>query len=193
MFELYNEPDVPPTAPGWALWKNGGPVNSPAGSCVAVGMQQLIDAIRAHRARNVLIVPGADWQRTIAGMPALTDPLSRAAPQLAYGIHYPSLGGGRQAWQQSFGMASARVPVIVTEWNADSTTKCDPAAPGAAPVLLNYLASRKIGVVGFAFDWPGSIVRNWAYVPTSYRQFQCGIPGGGPGQLLFSQFRTETG
>jgi hypothetical protein len=193
MFELYNEPDVPPTVLGWALWKNGGPVNSPAGSCVAVGMQQLIDAIRSRGAKNVLIVPGAGWQRTIAGMPALVDPSSPAAPQLAYGIHYPPLGGGRQTWQQNFGAASARVPVIVSEWNAGSTGHCDPAAPVAAPMLLAYLASRGIGVVGFAFDRPGSIIRNWAYVPTSYHGFQCGIPGSGPGQLLFSRFRAAAG
>jgi hypothetical protein len=191
MFELYNEPAVPPTALGWALWKGGGLVNNSAGFCIAVGMQELINAIRARGARNVIIVPEAGMQRTTAGMPPLTDPASPADPQLAYGIHYPPLTAGWPAWQQEFGAASARVPVIVTEWNADSTISCVPAAPVAAPLLLNYLADRYIGVVGFAFDMPGTIIRNWSYVPTSYQGFQCGVPGGGPGQLLFTWFAAQ--
>lgn len=191
MFELYNEPDVLPTALGWALWKSGGSVNSPAGPCVAVGMQELINEIRARGAKNVIIVPGASMERTIAGMPPLTDPASPADPQLAYGIHYPSLIAGWPHWQQEFGAASAQVPVVVTEWNADSMGTCVPTAPAAAPVFLSYLADKHIGVVGFAFDMPGSIIRNWSYKPTSYRAFQCGIPGGGPGQLLLGRFAAQ--
>jgi hypothetical protein len=193
MFELYNEPDVPPTAMGWALWRGGGLVNNSAGSCIAVSMQDLINAIRARGARNVIIVPGAGMERTIAGMPSLVDPASPSDPQLAYGIHYPPLTAGWPAWQQEFGAASAWVPVVVTEWNANSTGDCVPAAPIAAPVLLNYLASRYIGVVGFAFDMPGSIIRNWSYIPTSYPGFQCGVRGGGPGQLLFTRFAAQAG
>jgi len=192
LFELYNEPAVPPSALGWTLWKNGGRVIDSTGFCHAVGMQGLINAIRARGARNVIVVPAADMERTIAGMPSLIDPASPADPQLAYGIHYPPLTAGWPAWREMFGAASAWVPIIVTEWNADSTAAgCLPAAPVAAPVLLNYLASRHIGVVGFAFDMPGTIVRNWSYVPTSYRGFQCGVPGGGPGQLLFTRFAAQ--
>jgi hypothetical protein len=191
MFELYNEPSIAPTARGWALWKGGGLVNSSAGYCMAVGMQELINAIRARGARNVIILPTPGLQRTTAGMPPLTDPASPAAPQLAYGIHYPPLTAGWPAWRQEFGARSAAAPVIVTEWDADSTQHCVSAAPSTAPVLLNYLASRRIGVVGFAFDLPGTIIRNWSYIPTSYQGFQCGVPGGGPGQLLFTRFAEQ--
>jgi hypothetical protein len=90
-----------------------------------------------------------------------------------------------------FGVASASVPVIVTEWNADSTDHCLPAAPVSAQALLSYLGSKYIGVVGFAFDVPGTIVQNWSYLPTSYGDFQCGVPGGGPGQLLFTRFAAQ--
>ena len=124
-------------------------------------------------------------------MPRLADPASPADPQLAYGIRYPPLTAGWPAWQHEFGAASAQVPVIVTEWNADSARSCAPVAPIAAPMLLSYLASKRIGIVGFAFDMPGTIIRNWSYVPTSYNGFQCGIPGGGPGQLLFARFAAQ--
>lgn len=191
MFELYNEPAIPPDPLGWALWRAGGLLFYSVRSCVAVGMQELINSIRARGARNVIIVPAPSMQRTIAGLPRLTDPASPADPQLAYSIHYPSLIDGWPAWQHQFGAASARVPVIVTEWNADSSRSCVPVAPIAAPMLLNYLAGKYIGVVGFAFDMPGTIIRNWSYVPTSYNGFQCGIPGGGPGQLLFNRFAEQ--
>lgn len=191
MLELYNEPDIPPTGGGWALWRTGGLVRTATGLCMAVGMQEIINKIRSRGARNVIIVPGAEMERTIAGMPSLADPASPRDPQLAYGIHYPPLSHGWASWQQNFGDESERVPVVITEWNADSVLHCQPSAPVAAPLLLNYLASKRIGVVGFAFDVPGTIIRNWSYTPTSYRDFQCGVPGGGPGGLLFARFAQQ--
>ena len=119
------------------------------------------------------------------------DPANRCDPQLAYGIHYPSLTRGITFWDRSFGTASAAMPVIVTEWDANSTTGCVPNAPATSQVLLDYLASKHIGVVGFAFDLPGTIVADSTFTPTSYAGFACGVPGAGPGQILFGDFAAE--
>ena len=191
LFELYNEPALIPASETWSKWAAGGDIREQGYLCRAVGMQTLIDRIRAKGADNVIIVPGLDGQRTLAGRPSLRDPAARRNPQLAYGVHYPPLTKSSATWDWEFGDASASAPVIVTEWDADSGEYCVPDAPIKAPRLLGYLARKRIGIVGFALDVPGTIVANWSYTPTSYHGFMCGIPGSGPGRLLFREFAAQ--
>ena len=191
MFELYNEPGVSATPAGWIQWRVGGEIIYPGGACQAVGMQTLIDDIRARAPQNIIIVPSLGGEQSLAGRMPVVDPAHRSDPQLAYGIHYPSLTRGITFWDRAFGTASASIPVIVTEWDANSVTGCVPNAPGTAQVLLDYLASKGIGVVGFAFDLPGTIVVDSTFTPTSYAGFACGVPGAGPGQILFGDFAAE--
>ncbi len=194
LFELYNEPSLGLSYTNWQLWQNGGFVPAQNGTiCQEVGMQTLIDNIRQDGAGNVIIVPGLAAEFSLAGMPPLTDPANPFNPQLAYGIHYPSLTAGAGAWNSEFGNMSATEPVIVTEWYASSATntntpQCVTGEPALAAWLLAYLASKQIGVVGYAFDVPGTIVADWSYTPTTYDNFACGVPGDGPGQLLFNEF-----
>lgn len=200
MFELFNEPSLLASATNWQLWQSGGLVTlSGGGTCDAVGMQTLIDDIRADGAGNVIVVPGLAGEGTLAGMPTLTDPSSPSSPQLAYGIHYPSLSGGSTVWDRKFGDAATSVPVLVTEWYANSFHLCTSTQPQRAAWLLAYLASKQIGVVGYAFDVPGTIVSDWSYAPTTYAHFVCEPPTGfgetpsegphtGPGRLLFNEF-----
>ena len=200
MFELFNEPSLLASATNWQLWQNGGLITLTGGrSCDAVGMQTLINDIRGDGAGNVIIVPGLAGQGTLAGMPTLTDPSSPSSPQLAYGIHYPSLSSGSTVWDRKFGDVAASVPVLVTEWYANSFHLCTPTEPQRAAWLLAYLASKQIGVVGYALDVPGTIVSGWSYAPTTYAHFACEPPTGfgetpsdgphtGPGRLLWGEF-----
>ena len=191
MFELYNEPGVAATPAGWIQWQAGGEIIFPGGSCQAVGMPALVAQIRSQAPDNVIIVPGLQGEQSLAGRMRVIDTAHRTDPQLAYGIHYPSLSRGIPYWDATFGTASASVPVIVTEWDANSTTNCVPNSPTVAALLMDYLASKRIGIVGFAFDLPGTIVADSAFTPTSYAPFTCGVPNGGPGQILFSDFAAQ--
>jgi hypothetical protein len=191
MFELYNEPGVSATPGGWIQWRVGGEVIYPGGACEAVGVQPLVDEIRAQAPGNVIIVPGLGGEQSLSGRLPIVDPAHRGDPQLAYGVHYPSLTRGSTAWDRTFGDAAGTVPVIVTEWDANSTTSCVAAAPEQSQLLLDYLATKQIGVVGFAFDLPGTIVADSVYTPTSDMGFTCGVPNGGPGELLFGDFAAE--
>lgn len=200
MLELFNEPSLLASPTSWQLWQYGGPVmQNGAVTCQAVGMQALIDDLRADHADNVVILPGLGGEGTLAGTPTLTDPANPSSPQFAYGIHYPSLSAGIGRWDSHFGEASASVPVIVTEWYANSFHLCSAGEPQRAAWLLAYLASKQIGVVGYSFDVPGTIVSDWSYAPTTYADFACeaNLPTGstpsdgrhgGPGQLLFNEF-----
>ncbi len=189
LFELYNEPALAVSYTNWQLWQNGGFVAEQDGTvCQEVGMQTLIDDIRQDGAGNVIIVPGLGAESSLAGMPVLTDPGNPTNPQFAYGVHYPSMSGSVGAWDGEFGKMSAAEPVIVTEWYASSTHNCVAREPGVAAELLAYLASKQVGIVGYAFDVPGTIVSDWSYDPTTYDNFSCGVAGAGPGQLLFNEF-----
>jgi hypothetical protein len=194
MFELYNEPGLPATASGWSQWLNGGSVvygNQIGDSCTAIGMQPLINQIRADGAGNVIVVPSLGGETNLAGMPALSDPTNPSDPQLAYGIHYPNLATGITAWDKAFGSFSAKAPVIITEWDgAGITGGCTTSSPAQDQELLAYLASKRIGLVGFAFDLPLTIVQDYTYAPTTFANFQCGVSGG-PGQLLFDDYAAE--
>lgn len=189
MLELFNEPGLSDTPYDWQLWENGGTwVQDNAQICQEVGMQTLIDNIRAAGADNVIIVPGLAGETTLQGMPTLSDPSNPANPQLAYGIHYPSLTGGSTLWDRQFGNFSATAPVIVTEWYATSIHDCISTEPARAALLLDYLASKQIGMIGYAFDVPGTIIQDWSYAPTTYANFACGVGSDGPGQLLFTEY-----
>jgi hypothetical protein len=192
MFELYNEPGLPNSAADWALWADGGVIsNGAGGECTAVGVQSIVDEIRALGADNVIILPGLGGEQTLAGVPKITDPADPGDPQLAYGIHYPNLNQTSDEWDTEFGNLAERVPVIVTEWQANGTTNCVPDSPRSAPLLLTYLSLKQIGVVGFAFDLPGTIVADYQYDPTTYSGFGCGLFTGGAGQVLFADFAGE--
>lgn len=190
MFELYNEPGLNATARNWQIWLNGGSLTQNNGQpCQAVGVQSLVDVIRAEGAGNVIIIPGLSGELTLAGMPAVVDPSNPANPQLAYGIHYPTLTGGISRWNKAFGNLAAVHPVVITEWDQNSTHDCIANAPTASTLLLGYLMSKQIGLVGFAFDLPGTIIADYAsYAPTSFTAFACGVPNGGPGELLFGEY-----
>jgi hypothetical protein len=192
MFELYNEPGVSATPNNWQDWLNGGTVFNGRGPCQAVGMQSLVDEIRAAGADNVIILPALGGETTLAGVPRITDPADPGNPQLAYGIHYPDLTQDSTEWDSEFGDLAGSRPVIVTEWQANAFTNCIPNAPRTAPLLLSYLALHQIGVVGFALDLPGTIVADYSYAPTTYDNFTCGPNNiGGPGQLLFDDYAGE--
>jgi endoglucanase len=194
MFELYNEPGLGTTAAAWSAWLNGGTVvygSQIGNSCTAIGMQQLINQIRADGAGNVIVVPALGGETNLAGMPALADPTNPSDPQLAYGIHYPNLTTGITAWDKAFGNFSAKAPVIITEWDgAGITGGCTANTPAQDEELLAYLASKRISLVGFAFDLPLTIVQDYTYAPTTFADFQCGVSGG-PGQILFNDYAAQ--
>ncbi len=191
MFELYNEPGILNTRLNWQTWLNGGQVISGGVTCQAVGMQTLVNDIRADGADNVIVLPGLNTETTLAGVPKVNDPASPDDPQFAYGVHYPLMTAPPTTWDAAFGNLSATKPVILTEWNANSTTNCIPSSPQRSPLLLTYLAGKRIGIVGFAMDLPDTLITDYSYTPTTYSPFTCGVSGGGPGQLLFSDFAAQ--
>jgi endoglucanase len=132
IFDLYNEPhDV-----SWDIWLNGGKVMDkpntrqagPAGEFEAVGMQRLLDTVRAIGAKNLVVAGGLDWAYDFSGIlegRQLKDPNGN-------GVLYPNhcYDNKRQlvdTWIANMEKASAKLPIIISEFGGSYYP------PGTAP------------------------------------------------------------
>ena len=176
IYELFNEPDNQATPAGWSTWKNGGDGY--------VGHQQLVNLLRSLGAKNVLLADGAQKSGVLTGLPLLADPLN----QLGYATHPYYIGAVRSdpnAWEKRFGYLAATHVVVSTEWNAHGRRGgCAPDDPVLARRLMVYLESKNIGMYGWAFDWPGTLVQDWSWAPSTFDRWTCGSAKNGAGELL---------
>jgi aryl-phospho-beta-D-glucosidase BglC (GH1 family) len=153
MFDLYNEPHVNKTAltmtePDWQFWLNGGTINYTTPNGIAktytvVGMQTLVNAIRAQGANQIIITqPGensflkfeSDCPQTTLHCNFLQDPANTSNPNIVYSVHeyfVPIGSTPRQPpfWDGKFGILSKEVPIFIGEWefsiNTTYLTRCE--------------------------------------------------------------------
>ena len=126
LFDLYNEP----AHVNWDQWLRGGSVvekiehSEQSLTYEAVGMQALVDAIRATGARNVIVAGGVNWAYELEGIPGgreLADPRGRG---VVYAVHpyphaYEGLGLETIAqWVARTKVSARKLPVIVTEFGS---------------------------------------------------------------------------
>lgn len=134
LFDLYNEPhDV-----SWSAWHSGG------GSYA--GMQQLIDAVRATGATNIVVASGLDWGNDLSGWLANrpTDP----AGNLVAGWHaYQFNPVNTQAkWDAIIAPVAAQVPVLCSEFGDHA---CN---PGYLSALMSWCDSKNVGYIAWTFQ-----------------------------------------
>lgn len=122
LFDLYNEPhDV-----SWDIWQKGGQVterNRRAGTentYEAVGMQALLDTVRATGAKNVVVVGGIDWSYDMSGFLNGRQLLDPKGNGIIYANHaYPFKGDTVDKWLTKMKAATEKIPVIVSEFGSD--------------------------------------------------------------------------
>lgn len=123
VFDLFNEP-YPEIASdwnktlGWQCWRDGG-------TCTGLpyetaGMQDLVDAVRATGATNVLMLGGLEWandmREWLAHKPA--DPLNNiAASWHAYSFNACA---SESCWDSQIAPLAQQVPVVVGEFGQDN-------------------------------------------------------------------------
>src|ERR1035441_9939314 len=125
IYDLYNEPhDV-----SWDVWLKGGTITDkpngrragPPRTYQAVGLQALLDTVRAAGAGNVIIAGGLDWAYDLSGIlegRQLSDPHGHG---VIYANHcYDNKGDSVAAWIAKMELASAKLPVIVSEFGGHS-------------------------------------------------------------------------
>lgn len=174
LYDLYNEPhDV-----SWDVWLNGGVVTDkpnarhamgPPKTFEAVGLQSLLDAVRATGANNVVVAGGLDWAYDFSGILAghqLSDPHGNG---VIYANHcYDNKHDSVDAWVAKMEAASARVPLIVSEFGGVS-------GPSRVAPDDNWLLHVLRSLNEHHWSWTAwdlhtaakpNLISDWDYTPT---------------------------
>jgi len=190
ILDLFNEPSAMPSPAAFAQWQHQ--------------HNALIALVRqAGFHRQIVVVSGLRGAEWLNGAPPLNDPDGR----LAYGIH-PELSVKQFAfatpagWDNAFGNFCTRHTCLATEWtlarrSPDAAhTGCGGNAPALAQTLLQYLWTRHMGVIGWAFDIPGTLFTpDDARTPTTFAGWsgtcETSLQLYGNGQMLTDWFHAH--
>ena len=174
IFDLYNEPhDV-----SWDVWRNGGEVTekafrrNPQKTYRAVGMQVLLDTVRATGATNVVIAGGLNWAYDMSGFLDGKPLADRDGNGVIYANHaYPFKGDTIEKWVAKMERAAAEVPIIVSEFGAESRAGAAKTGPTAEEWVRRVLTA----LDQHNWNWsawdmhPGAgprLISDWKYTPT---------------------------
>jgi hypothetical protein len=181
IYDLYNEPhDVT-----WDIWLNGGTVTDRPNrrgatpkTFQAVGMQKLLDTVRATGAKNVIIAGGLNWAYDFDGIlegRQLKDPDGNG---VIYANHvYNNKGHGVEVWIARMEKATAKLPVIVSEFGGSGGPNRrmgrggGPASPSGDDWLLHVMQV----IQDHNWSWTAwdfhpqagpTLISDWNYTPT---------------------------
>jgi hypothetical protein len=176
IFDLYNEPhDV-----SWDVWQKGGQLTeqasrrTPEKAYQAVGMQELLDAVRETGAMNVVIAGGLDWAYDMSGLldgKQLSDPTGNG---VIYANHaYPIKGDTVEQWIAKMEKATKVLPVIVSEFGAESRWSMTPG--GRIPTGEPWVRAVLQALEDHQWNWTAwvmhpsagpRLISDWKYTPT---------------------------
>ncbi|MEV0449423.1 cellulase family glycosylhydrolase [Streptomyces sp. NPDC050600] len=117
VFDLFNEPypdrATATAAQAWACWRDGG--SCPGIGYEVAGMQDLVDAVRATGARNLLLVPGLAYSNDLSQWLAYApqDPAGRLAA--AWHVYNFNTCSTETCWNDTLAPVAARVPLVAGE------------------------------------------------------------------------------
>lgn len=184
IFDLYNEPhDV-----SWDIWLKGGTVtdrpNNRRGGAPktfeAVGLQQLLDTVRAAGAKNLVIAGGLDWAYDFAGIldgRQLSDPTGNG---VLYANHaYNNKGHSVETWIGRVEKAAAKLPIIVSEFGGSGgpNRRAGRAGGGGRPSptgddwllhVMQALEDHQWAWIAWDFHPAAgpTLITGWNYTPT---------------------------
>ncbi len=180
LFDLFNEPhDI-----SWQVWQNGGPTGVERTSDApdenderlrvfeSVGMQRLVDTVRAAGAENIVIVGGLDWAYDLSGIldgHALEDPAGRG---IVYSTHvYP----WKRDWQGKFLEVARLHPVLVGELGSDPKPLPPPRdnlepSETWVPDMLGLIQKHRLHWTAWCFHHSATprMIEDWTFAPTPY-------------------------
>jgi len=165
-YDLFNEPAKDDPSMGgvgddvsleaWLEWRNFA--------------EELIDIIRENDPNRVVLVGGLQFSYYINH--AMDYPVRRS--NVVYSVHIYNNTNWMVSWEDAFGNAASRVPVLVGEVGFDPD---DPNIGGTvenfALPLLNYIEEKNIGWLAWNFgpEWSPKLLLDWSYTPTVSGEF----------------------
>ena len=171
-YELFNEPTTYRNQLGpvsWDAWKKS--------------VEEQITIIRAYNPQAIPLVAGFDWAYDLT--PLLLSPI--AAEGIGYTTHpysHKRPQPWEPKWEEAFGFAAAKYPIIATEFGGFARPPAADAPPPAAdaathrnapygPSIIKYLEGKGISWTVWCFDpeWGPTLIRNWDYQLTPSGEF----------------------
>jgi aryl-phospho-beta-D-glucosidase BglC (GH1 family) len=164
--ELFNEPTTFSNQLGPISWEDWKRI-----------VEEEIAIIRANNSQAIPLVAGFDWAYDLT--PLRLNPI--AAEGIGYTVHPYSNKRSQPwegKWEEDFGFAAAKYPVIATEFGgfamppnssaqpADSAARSRAAIAAAyGPAIIKFLEGKGISWTVWCFDpeWGPSLLRNWDY------------------------------
>ena len=160
-FELFNEPSVSSGRFGTMTWEEWRDIN-----------EEMINIIRAYNKDTIPLVAGLDWAYDLSGV--RTSPIR--AENIGYVAHpYPNkrTQPWPPKWEEDFGFAASKYPMIATEIGFDTNTGAQYSGVGDyGHQITSYLESRGISWTAWCFDptWGPRMLKSWNYELTDAGQ-----------------------
>ena len=195
IYDLYNEPHLNSVPSGgfvaggsgtdpWSCWLNGGCTITPqtweqqTSGYVVAGMQQMLDAVRATGATNLVLAGGLNWAGDLSGWAAHAPHDSGTNLAAAGHVYYKPeqcMGAACYSTLQAFNQAT-QVPLITGEVGEFDCahTFIDSFMSWADTSNVSYLAwswsLEPCGSPGPGYSAGPSLITAWTGTPTAYGQ-----------------------
>lgn len=182
IYEIFNEPYGVP----WEEWRNGGALdgkrtagvvaesNEGADAKRTVGMQALVDTVRATGAKNLILAGGLDYSYDLTGILKGFALEEKGGAGIAYVAHcYPWKSG----WQTHFLDIAKQYPVVMTEVGCDVNhytfipPERDESPYTWAPDMIACIQRNKLHWTAFSFHprcGPPMLMEQQTYTPTPF-------------------------
>lgn len=169
-FDLYNEPRLTPRLGEewmWNLWRNGGTAEVKGKEETFVGMQELVDRIRATGAENIIIAEGNQGDHDLSELPRFL----LTGSNVGYGIE-PDLTPSDDApdqWAANWGNQASSVPISMEAFqDYPAAEVCNSESPTLLPELLDYLHDKRLGLIVYSLQRGDLVVGQNLEDPTTF-------------------------
>jgi endoglucanase len=186
VFDLFNEPapyGEADTARAWQCWRDGCTLTAKngGGSYAAVGMAELVRAVRAAGAPNLLLAGGIYWSELLSHWLEYRpgDPLHNLAASF-HDYSFNTRCADERCYDGELARVAAQVPLFVGEIgpelgipNEEARDHCPPSAirdTGFARTIFDWLDRHGASYTAWTWNtWPScwSLVTDWAGTPTT--------------------------
>ncbi|MFI5866058.1 cellulase family glycosylhydrolase [Streptomyces sp. NPDC051546] len=169
VFDLFNEPypdrAASTAAQAWACWRDGG--TCPGIGYEVAGMQDLVDAVRATGARNLVLVPGIAYSNDLSQWltHSPTDPTGNLAA--AWHVYNFNTCSNEACWDSTLAPVAARVPLVAGEIGENTCTHA------FVDRVMKWFDDRSLSYLGWTWNtWDCSsgpaLITSYDGTPTAF-------------------------